>query len=162
MSKYVAHVATGFTDNDARVIGEELERLCGEVDTLSPDEVIEKAKSSSSPLHDYFMWDDDVAAEMYRKTQARHMLRSIHIVRQEDDEPARAFHPVTIKVNEHEERGYVTLNRVLSEEDLLEQVRHRAFQELSSWQRRYSQYEALRPLVDRVREAAKQGELMVV
>ena len=162
MNKYVAHAATGFTDEDAQVIGGEVDRLCGEVDTLSREELVEAAKPSSSPLHDYFEWDDGVAAEMYRKKQAGHMFRSIYIVREEEEEPIRAYQPVKIKVNSHEERGYVTLKRVLSEKELLEQVRHRAFQELRSWQRRYRQYEALQPLVDRVRDAAEQKELMVV
>ena len=38
---------------------------------VTPEEVIDAARRTDSPLHDYFDWDDTSAAHKYRIEQAR-------------------------------------------------------------------------------------------
>jgi hypothetical protein len=38
---------------------------------ISPHDVLREAENLSSPLHDYFEWDDDEAAHKFRLLQAR-------------------------------------------------------------------------------------------
>jgi len=44
---------------------------------LYPADVVNAARSPSSPLHPYFDWDDSSAAEKYRLDQARALIRSV-------------------------------------------------------------------------------------
>ena len=43
--------------------------------TLKPAAVIKEAKSSRSPLHHLFTWDDTIAAREHRLNQARQLIR---------------------------------------------------------------------------------------
>lgn len=42
---------------------------------LSPRDVVDAAKNEASPLHPYFDWDDERAADHWRLEQARRLLR---------------------------------------------------------------------------------------
>lgn len=42
---------------------------------LRPEEVVERARAPESPLHGWFEWDDDEAAQKYRIHQARNLIR---------------------------------------------------------------------------------------
>lgn len=46
---------------------------------LTPDAVLEDARSKKSPLHDQFEWDDSEAAHKYRIEQARVLIRSVRV-----------------------------------------------------------------------------------
>lgn len=46
---------------------------------LSADAVVREAADPSSPLHDYFEWDESEAAHKYREAQARALIRSFRI-----------------------------------------------------------------------------------
>lgn len=46
---------------------------------LTPDAVLEDARSKKSPLHDCFEWDDSEAAHRYRLEQARTLIRSVRV-----------------------------------------------------------------------------------
>jgi hypothetical protein len=41
--------------------------------------VVEAARPEDAPLHSQFEWDDGVAAEKYRLTQARHLITSVKV-----------------------------------------------------------------------------------
>lgn len=65
----------------AQVVGEELARLGIETgDCHRASDILDSARDPDSPLHGCFDWDDEVAAEKYRKSTARQILRSIAIV----------------------------------------------------------------------------------
>ena len=69
---------------DAQVAGEELARISdSQGGELTPAAVVEAATPEASPLHPAFTWDDSQAAVEYRLQQARHLIRSIEIVRVE-------------------------------------------------------------------------------
>lgn len=46
---------------------------------ITPDAVLQDAKSAKSPLHDQFDWDDSSAAQNWRLQQARELIRSIKV-----------------------------------------------------------------------------------
>lgn len=66
---------------------------------LTPSVVVDEARNPESPLHHRFVWDDSEAAEAYRRVQAAHLIRSVHITLvAEPDKPAqrvRKFLPVS-------------------------------------------------------------------
>lgn len=46
---------------------------------LEPDDVVADARDESSPLHSHFEWDDGIAADEYRREQARVLIRSVRL-----------------------------------------------------------------------------------
>lgn len=87
-------------DKEAIVtLREELERIYGEHGSLTPEIVVTVARSPDHPLHNRFEWDDGIAAEAFRKTQARNLIRSVRIVYraatdQAGESTVRAYHAV--------------------------------------------------------------------
>lgn len=63
-------------------IHEELERIHDANGSLSPELIVEAARSAYHPLHHAFTWDDSVAAHEYRLLQARAMIRRCYVQRE--------------------------------------------------------------------------------
>lgn len=65
---------------DPQVVGEychDLEQKKG--GKITPKELVEAAKDVNSPLHCEFEWNDSVAAQKFRETQASYIIRSIEV-----------------------------------------------------------------------------------
>lgn len=78
----------------AQVAGEVCEALENSTVGLSPKSLLEASRNVNAPLHGEFEWDDGVAAEAYRETQARDIIRNIYVVkvdRPEEEPRIRAF-----------------------------------------------------------------------
>jgi hypothetical protein len=145
VTEYRAIPASRLRDSDAQVIGEFCERKFGEF-ACTPSQLVAAARPKRSAIHDYFEWDDAVAANGYRLVQAEKLMRSIAvIVRDSDDEPVltRAYHSVVMGGNDDAERAYVPQHIVWRQEPLAEQVVRAARRELEGWTNRYRQYAEL-------------------
>lgn len=59
----------GIYKADAQKVADEI----GEK-SITPQEVLEKARDENSELHKCFEWDNDIAAEKYRLEQARKII----------------------------------------------------------------------------------------
>lgn len=147
--RYVANPGSRYSDRDAEVIGSFLEEQFGE-EPCTPAYVVQAARSSRSPIHRFFEWDDGVAAERYRETQARQMLRSIEVVPADGGSPTRAFHNITVTAGEP--TSYVPAVVVWERPDLSEQVVAKALHELRVWQQRYKDYKGLASLAAQVEQ----------
>lgn len=128
--RYGAHIA-GLIEEQAGGTTEEL--------------ILSDAKSPRSPLHEWFEWDDTIAADKYRITQARYLVRSINVTINHPDgteDEVRAFYHVTVTDRETEQtdRLVVTLDRVMTEAELRAQVIEEALKQLQAWRRKYEQY----------------------
>lgn len=70
---------------DAKVAARELERITKDNGgSVTPEIVLNSARSNDSPLHNIFDWDDSVAAEKWRIVQARQVIAQLRIVRVAD------------------------------------------------------------------------------
>lgn len=143
MRKYKASKGSQFTDKEAQVYGVELERMA-ENQEVTPHIVLDEARSDASLLHDYFEWDDSVAADKHRLGQARHLLNHLVVeINVEGGEPIemKAFFNVdTIPDDERQDVKYVFVERAMSDEDLHAQIVEKAFRELTYWRDKYQQY----------------------
>lgn len=130
---------------DAQVIGEYLAQLREEKGKLTAPLVVDAAKDEQSPLHQYFDWNDDAAAQHYREYQAYHLLRSITIKIEhtpQEKREVRAF--VVVHVDAvTKEQSYEPVLHVMTNEELRTQVLQRAWQELLAWRDRYHDYKEL-------------------
>lgn len=67
----------------AQVAGEEFDRIASKFGVLQPKDVVDEARPDDAPLHPAFEWNDFAAAEQFRQSQAREMIREIVVVRPE-------------------------------------------------------------------------------
>jgi len=72
---------------DPNVVGQEIDRIYDTYGAITPETLVKEAAKKKSPLHDYFEWDDSVAAVEWRKQQGRILLGSIQIKKVGDTTP---------------------------------------------------------------------------
>lgn len=118
--------------NMAQTIGEECERLESE-GRLTPKALVDESRPDDAPLHGCFEWNDTVAAEMYRQTQAAYLIRSVEVTVTESSEPTRAF----VATVSDDVREYKTVGYMLRSSDGREALLDSARRELLSFRRKY-------------------------
>jgi hypothetical protein len=138
MAIYRAAPGAGFNDSEAQIIGSTLEQL----KNFTPRDVVEVARPETSPIHKYFEWDDDKAAEEWRVAQARHLVNRVQIVVKVKDKKitTKAFHSIQIQTGKNTERRYESFKVISRTRQLKDQVIQKALQELIGWKQRYAQY----------------------
>ncbi len=124
-----------FAGADADVIGEHIETL-GKDGIVTPVDLVKDAKRQNSPIHGCFEWDDTVAAKAHRISQAAHLLRSIEVMIQREDETVftvRAFHHVDTET----QTGYTTIETARNDPEMWDCVKLQAITEIKNWQQKY-------------------------
>lgn len=145
--KYRAADGAHFDDAEAEVIGRELEQAPG-FPRLTPEIVVSVAKSPASALHRHFEWDDPSAAVLYRKEQARRILRDLIIIDARAGQSTRAYQNFT-KEESEESRAYVHASEIVRRPVLADTLLDRAYSEMERWIERYGRLEEVfEPLVD--------------
>jgi hypothetical protein len=79
--KYVPTPGAPINTANAEIFGRELHRIA-KLDHdagLTPERIVTEAKQPGSPLYPWFQWDDPLAAESWRKQQARILCNSISV-----------------------------------------------------------------------------------
>lgn len=118
---------------DAQVVGEMCEELSNTIG-LTPKTLLDANRDLDTPLHDYFEWRDDIAAEKYRENQAQYIIRSIVIVPEEDNKlEVRAYNSVIID----SQPKYEHINTIVKDVDLTTQMLENAKKELFAFQTKY-------------------------
>lgn len=132
---------SGIFKADAQKVYEEI----GDT-SVTPEEILEKARKKRSELHKCFEWDDSVAAERYRLQQARQIIQLLVITpKTDDDEPVRVFQITS------EKNVYQPTRMILQQPDEYEQLLRRAKGELFAIEKRYkmlSELEAVFAAID--------------
>lgn len=125
---------------DAEKAWDELESIRGG-GTLKPEQVIKSGKRKGSAFHDYFVWDDSIAAGRYRRDQAAEIIRSIRVeVTEVDSGPPTV---ARVYINPLNDGTYHTVADVLSDETLRERAFIKALSELRAIRDKYTEYEEL-------------------
>lgn len=125
---------------DADLAGRELERIrkahAGE---LTSESVLERARSANCALHSHFEWDDSVAAEQHRLSQAGELIRSIVIdVTHSNVEPVKTIRAF-VSVERGGRRSYTSTVVALSDHELRKQVIEKAWADLEAWRKRHAE-----------------------
>lgn len=85
---------------------------------LTPEEVIEAAKSKDSPLHPCFTWDDKQAAHLQRLHEARTLIRSVRVTTVVEERVYKVIAYVRDPAKPAHEQGYVSTAVLRTDEDL--------------------------------------------
>lgn len=134
--------------NIAGAVCEELEQTVG----LTAQTLLDASRPDDAPLHGEFEWDDEKAAEAYRRTQARYIIRSLCVDAEVEGriEPVRAYFMVT-------ESRYENVSVVISEQKKRTAVLDMAMRELKAFERKYKQLVELQPIMDAIKQVTVSG-----
>jgi hypothetical protein len=117
----------------------ELERVRRQRGELTPNNLLDESRPSDAPLHGAFEWDDAVAAERHRITQAYQLIRSV-VVEVEETAPAcRAFTLVTGQDN----ASYIPTQEVVLDADMTKDAIARLRSQVNEAQRSLNEYVSL-------------------
>lgn len=145
---------------------DELTRLATEAGRLEPHDVVERARDENSPLHSFFTWNDDEAAEKYRLMQAGVLIRRIKITIIRPDakvpgelavEQVRSFQsPETErKHGKGPSKGgsYIPSSKIAKDPDLRRALIATVWKELAAVRKRYAEVSELQAVWDAIEEA---------
>lgn len=130
MKKFTFRNWASYGGVDADVVGVTLETIEVRDGSIKPAAVVDAARPEESQIHPCFEWNDPIAAEEWRKQQARNLIRSVR-VQYIDDSGAEATNPgfchvkaISAKVEkiQPERSGYVSTARLLDDDDLYERA----------------------------------------
>lgn len=125
---------------DAQKVYEEI----GE-DKVTPEQVLEKAKDESTELHKCFDWDDTSAANKYRLYQARTLIQSFVLVREDEDKPKIRAYQITT-----ETAVYQPTRLILQQQDEYKALLERAKGELKAFRQKYKQLQELSEIFEEI------------
>lgn len=124
----------------------ELERIYDVHGGIDPKTVVEESRPEGAVLHSLFEWDDAKAAEKYRVTQARFIIRNI--VQDEDTDEGK----VTVRSFHSTEKAYTPTSVILSDDELRNMLLERALHELEEFRVKYRHLSALARVFEAVDE----------
>ncbi len=136
----------------AQVVGEHFEKLEREQGSITPKIVLDSARSETSVIHGCFEWDNDVAAEKYRETQAGTLIRNLTVKLIKEDEicsePVRAF----VNVQSSDGSQYISLPNILKDNELTQRMLEQAKSELDAFAKKYSSLKELSGVFNAIAE----------
>lgn len=129
---------TGIFNADAQKVAEEINKIGDEV---TPDQIVEAARDESTELHKCFEWNDTIAANKWRKYQARQVLRSLVI--KVEEEPEDETPPVRVFYKTDNNEGYKHSNIVFRNDDEYQKLLQAAYAELRAFKVKYARLQEL-------------------
>lgn len=138
--------------NKIPIVVREMERIERRDGVITADAVLQSATPSSSPLHEYFEWNNTEAAKKYRLWQARMLIRSVSVVYEEDGTGRynRGFVNLSVVTEEGASRGYIGIARAMNDTELRAQLLEQARQEAVDWRNRYRNLNELAAVFDAI------------
>lgn len=134
------------------VIDRELDRIRAEHGTITVPLFVESARDPARPTHKYFEWNDQVAGERYRHTQALQMIMASRMVAEILADgtvvPSAQAHRVEVRrlVSVFRGEGYKFRPDALSNQDDRAAMIRRFAERLRGWCRATSDIEEFVPL----------------
>lgn len=122
-------------------------------DKFTPEQIVSYAKKNKkSELHKCFEWDDTVAAQKYRISQAQTIIRNIVVVKEVDDEDKNTGRIVVRAIFSTNERTneYETIQRTVVNQDSYDRLLIAAMNELEAFKRKYKTLTELAGIISEI------------
>lgn len=130
----------GFFKADAETVYKEITALG---DSFSPEQIVEAAKDEASELHKCFTWDDTVAAESWRRHQARMLVAQLVVKTETADREPVAVRVIASTATRNE---YKPVVKLIEAEQGYADLLARAINELKAFQQKYKAITELREI----------------
>lgn len=140
MNKAIKWKVKGLYKADPEAVYRELQTL----DEITPDAVVELARNENSVLHNEIDWDDEVAAERWRKQQARLIICNLVVEIQEKEEKEPTFVRLFHKPDEN--KTYQDLSVFVKDETEYQKLLNQAKRDLNSFKSKYHTLKELKPI----------------
>jgi hypothetical protein len=95
--KYVWRDGAQTKGLDPTVAAEELARIHGKYGQLRTDDVVEESKPPQAPLHPGFTWDDQACGIHWRRYEARQIVRSVVVIKNDNVKESLFTHVEVVK-----------------------------------------------------------------
>ena len=160
----------GFHKVSAETAGKVCQELSSTPEGLTPERLVDVSRPEDAPMHKEFEWDDSIAAEEYRKEQAKKVIRNIIIVKSDTgkerelnlvlatDEEEEYTEDEDSTVEEPVDRGfvstgertskYVTLFSALTNEEWRKSLLESAKRDMRAFKAKYHRLEELSKIID--------------
>lgn len=116
-------------------------------ESFSPADVVEAARDKKSELHKCFTWDDTIAAEKWRKQEARVLFANLVVKVETSDEKV-----VNVRVVESTSDGYSPTEIVVRSKTDYADLMERAKAELQAFKVKYSVVKELQNIFEAIDE----------
>ena len=130
----------GFFKADAETVYKEITALG---DSFSPEQIVEAAREESTELHKCFTWDDTVAAESWRRHQARMLVAQLVVKTETADKEPVAVRVIASTATRNE---YKPVVKLIEAEQGYADLLARAINELKAFQQKYKAIAELREI----------------
>ena len=143
-TKYLFKTPSLWKGASADKAAEELERIRRVNGILTPELVVNESAAESAVLHKCFQWNDTIAAEKYRISQAQDLIRNLTVVvvNESINCSVRALVNVTNKFS-CGKRSYIPIAEAIVDEDAYADLLAQAKAEMESFVSKYSQLSEL-------------------
>lgn len=119
-------------------------REISSLEQITPKAILDFARDENSELHKCFEWDNDLAAEKYRKIQAGNVIRMLYVEpKSEDAPPVRALSRTSNTV-------YQPTRTFLKNQNEYEDLLKRALSELESFRLKYKTLSELEQVFEQI------------
>lgn len=146
--RWKSETRKNYTSIDPQKVGEALQQLSDRLgDQITSQAVVTEATAPTSPLHGWFEWDNDKAANSWRVKQASDLMNAVVVVT-DDQSPQPMFVSVVEEVDGEEQRHYATTARVFADSVLSHQILERAYGEMETFRQKYGQFKELAKIAD--------------
>lgn len=154
MKKYKFRPNSPYKDDDADAIGKFLEQKFPDKKFNSRD-VVEIARPKNSPIHDYFEWDDTIAAERYRIRQAQQLVAALYI-EITDSSITKAYE--ALRIEDVKDNVFVDQKTIETDVYLTDQVIQIAYKQLIHWKLKNEKYrDVFGGVLDAIEDLEVQG-----
>lgn len=145
-----AYKVEGLQKTSAQIAGEVMEQLEQTEEGLTPQSLVDASRAEDAPLHDEFEWDDDVAAEEYRKVQARKLIQNVVILAAEKSEEKPAETTRAYVSAPGRESRYIPVRTALSDKVFKAHLLMMAKREAAQFAAKYRAVKELCSVIDAI------------
>ena len=119
---------------------------------LTAKNLVDVSRDEDAPLHDYFEWDDAVAAEAFREEQGRYLIRAIVRIEESDNPDQSGNEPVKVYyAPETADPHYWSIETICKSEDKAQKLYLSALSELKRFEHRFQIIsDRLKPVFDAI------------
>lgn len=122
----------------------ELDRIRQKNGVLKPEIVIDESRDENAVLHRCFQWDNEKAAELWRREQARKLIGNITcvVIAESVESSVRAF--VCVETSNNSAQSYIPITEAIVDDTAYQDLLRQARADMDSFIKKYTQITELR------------------
>lgn len=155
--RYSYGAFSGVFKNPAEVAGKVLQDLKESKTGLTPESLVDASRDEKAPLHNEFEWDDTIAAEKYRREQARCIIRHLIIEEVEMDAPKHVKDRAFVYTG-NVKTGYVSLKDALENKTWRKNLLDAAKRDMKYFVDKYDRLEELIDVIEPMKQILSQKD----